>query len=176
MGILGMKLRMLKILRLFLISSLLSIYSLSCVSVKIPMGDSGKTRSSHVQFVPPPSPFSSIQAELADQQWTSARTGNSISFLSECKIRNEPSLEVLEKEVLSALDQVVVKRESLIFNEREALRIRATGKLDGVGVEIDSLIFKRNTCSYTLTFGGRKGSLASEQNLFDKFLKEFKAP
>ncbi len=171
-----MKFKLLKILRIFFVSISIVFVLLSCVSVKIPTGDSMKLRSVGVQFVPPPPPFHHLPTELADQQWTSSTTGNSISFLSECKVRNEPSLEILEKEVLGALDQATSKKQKLLFNEREALRLKAEGKLDGVPVEIDSMIFKKNTCSYTVTFGGRKGSLKNEQNLFDTFLKEFKAP
>lgn len=176
LGTSEMDFRDLRNFSLAFLSILILMMISSCVSVKIPTGGSDKVRAAGVEFVAPANPFSPVATELADQQWTSSKTGNSISYFTECKVRNEPSLEVLEKEVLSAIDQAEVKREKLIYNDREALRIKALGRVDGVAVEIDSLIFKKNTCSYTLTFGGRKGSLKNEQSVFDSFLKDFKAP
>lgn len=161
---------------LFVVSLSCCLLINSCVSVKIPTGGSDKIRATNLTFSPPHSPFLPATTELADMQWTSSKTGNSISVLSECKVRNEPSLDVLQKEVLSAIDVVKVDDQKITFNEREALRIRAQGTLDGVPVQMESIIFKKNSCSYTITFGGRMGQLKSEVPQFETFLKDFQAP
>ncbi len=153
-----------------------SLFAGSCVSVKIPTGGSDKVRATDIQLIPPANPYNATASGLADFQWTSSNTGNSISVFSECKVRNEPSLDVLQKEVLSAIENAKINTQRLIYNEREAVRIQAQGTLDGIPVQIDSMIFKKNTCSYTITYGGRLSNLKKEASYFEDFLKNFKAP
>lgn len=156
------------------IAGILSL--LSCISVNLPTG-AAKTRAQGITLSPPEAPFQLVSSELADQQWQSTKTGNNISYISECGIRNEPSLEVLQKDVLSAIESPeILDQKNLSFNGREAIRVRARGTLDGVPVQLEFLVFKKNNCSYTLTFGGKLSQFNLDFHAFEKFLAGFQAP
>ncbi|MNT62031.1 hypothetical protein D3C72_1997190 [compost metagenome] len=62
------------------------------------------------------------------------------------------------------------------FNGREAQRTIATGDIDGVPVKLSLMIFKKNNCNYTLSYGGVAKEFVREDRYFDEFLKSFKAP
>lgn len=153
----------------------MSLLLSSCVSVKI--GGAKGTPATGVSFQAPTNPFKEIKSESADQAWLSARTGNTISFLSECGNPADAGLSQIENESLAALSELkIIKTEDATFNERAARRTIAQGQVDGVSVQISLLIFKKNGCNYTLTYGGVTKQFSAEENIFQQFQSQFKAP
>lgn len=154
---------------------ILSLLFGGCVSVQLP---GGKIKSAEgVQLVEPSKPFKSIKAVNADKTWLSDKTGNTISYLSDCGGTNDPSLQSLESESLSALNKLhVISSDSSNYNGREALQTVATGEIDGVAVKLHLLFFKKNGCNYTLSYGGVQKQFATELNYFEIFKEKFKAP
>lgn len=153
----------------------MSLLLSSCVSVELP---SGKTKpAKDVTFSEPSSPFSSIKSKSADHAWQSSKTGNTISFLSECGGTADPSLQSLETESLSALNKLeILKTETKTFNGREARQTISAGTIDGVPVALALVVFKKNGCNYTLSYGGVEKQFNSELSVFEKFKDGFKAP
>jgi hypothetical protein len=136
-----------------------------------------RTPAKDVQFQVPEKPFQEIKVLTADKAWLSAETGNTISFLSECNGNVDPTLEQLQNESLTVLDKLkILQAKNLEFNGREALRTEAQGEVDGVPVKMELLIFKKNNCNYTLSFGGVLKRFNTEKKYFDKFTESFKAP
>jgi hypothetical protein len=45
-----------------------------------------------------------------------------------------------------------------------------------VTVDVDVLTFKKNSCSYTLTYVGRAQGFEKDHAVFENFLKGFKVP
>ncbi|WP_413575972.1 hypothetical protein ACLVWU_16430 [Bdellovibrio sp. HCB290] len=147
----------------------------SCVSVELP---SGKTKpAKDVEFSEPGSPYSSFKSKNADRAWQSSKTGNTISFLSECGSNADPSLQTLETESLSAINKLeILKTETKTFNGRESRQTISAGTIDGVPVALALVVFKKNGCNYTLSYGGVEKQFNSELPVFEKFKADFKAP
>lgn len=150
------------------------LYS-GCVSVQLPGGKI--TPAKDVQFSTPADPFEKLKASNADRSWLSSKTGNTISYLSECGSTVDLNLQTIESESLSALSKLnTLSSETLLYNGREARQSISTGELDGVPVQMALLIFKKNGCTYTLTYGGLKKQFSAEISDFEKFKVDFKAP
>lgn len=146
-----------------------------CVSVQLPGGK--VTPAKDVEFQPPTAPFKEIKTANSDKTWLSGKTGNTISFLSECGGNSDPSLEQIESDSLSAMSHTQnLKTEELSYNGRAARQTVSKGTLDGVSVQMRLLVFKKNGCNYTLSFGGLENRFSSEEKYFETFLKGFKAP
>lgn len=147
----------------------------SCVSVSLP----GKKviSAKDVAYESPSSPFKEFKMTNVDKAWLSERTGNTISYFSECGNMADPSLEILESDALAAMNDVdVLKSENILFNGREARQTLASGKLDGVAVKMSLLLLKKNGCNYTLSFGGTAAQFVHEESIFEQFKKNFRAP
>jgi hypothetical protein len=146
-----------------------------CVSVELP--NTKTTSAKDVQWKEPSSPFKEIKATNADKTWLSSRTGNTISFLSECGNTADPSLQTLESESLSALGKIdPISAKIFDFNGRAARNSVSSGEVDGVAVQLELLVFKKNGCNYTLSYGGIKKQFDAEHNVFENFKQNFKAP
>lgn len=153
---------------------LFSACVLSCVSVKIPSASG--TPAKDVKYDNPAAPYSEIKVNTADKAWLSSSTGNTISFLSECNSSEDPSLEELANDNLGVLDNLkILKSDKGEFNGREALFTIAQGDVDGVLVGTRLVIFKKNGCNYTLSYGGVWKTFESERKVFDGFVSSFKA-
>ena len=158
-----------------LVVCFLSLTLTTCVSVQLPGGKSEPAKGVNLQV--PSSPFKEIQSPQIDKSWQSTKTGNTISYFSTCGSSADPSLESLESDALNALNKMEVQSsDEVSFNGRSALQSLAKGHLDGVPVQISVLVFKKNNCNYTLTYGGIEQNFNTEVNVFESFKNSFKAP
>lgn len=147
----------------------------ACVSVKIPTGTG--TPAKDVKYNNPAKPYEEIKVSTADKAWLSSKTGNTISFLSDCNGNADPTLQQLESEPLAVLDKLkILKTDNVNFNGREALHTFAQGEVDGVPVKTALIVFKKNNCNYTLSYGGLLKNFDEEAKHFEKFSESFKAP
>jgi hypothetical protein len=147
----------------------------SCVSVNLP----GKkvVSAKDVSFEAPSSPFKEIKMANVDKAWLSDKTANTISYFSECGNTADPSLESLESDALSAMNDInVLKSENVQFNGRESRQTLVSGKLDGVPVKMSLILLKKNGCNYTLSYGGTASQFSQEESSFENFKRNFRAP
>jgi hypothetical protein len=147
--------------------------SAGCVSVNL----KPKTAQHSIdyKYLTPDSSFQKIESEQTDLAWQNQKSGNTIAVLTECSETADPSLTDLEADMTQVLNESkVVKTENLMFEEREALRSMIEGKVDGIAVKLDVLTFKKNSCSYTLTYMGRAQGFEKDHSAFDSFVKGFK--
>lgn len=145
------------------------------MSVQLPGGK--VTSAKDVGFNAPRSPYKEMSGGNSDKAWISEKTGNTISYLSECGGSSEPSLQQLENDSLSAISDLKVQQsDEVTFNGRAARQSVSLGKIDGVPVQIALLVFKKNGCNYTLSYGGVEKQFSSEQQYFENFKQNFKAP
>lgn len=153
----------------------LSLLVASCVSVNLK--PKAALHSNEYKFQAPASSFRKINSEQTDFAWQNEKSGNTIAVLSECSETRDPSLSDLEAEVSQVLtDSKVIRTQPATFEEREALRTLIEGKIDGVSASVDVLTFKKNSCSYTLTYMGRSQGFEKDHAVFENFLKGFKVP
>lgn len=153
----------------------LIVLTVGCVTVTL-SGGKKRTTAEGIIFTAPTS-FRAIKVESADHAWQNRQNGNSISVHSSCGDETDLSLKQLLLLSVSDLeDVVVVDQKDLTFNNREALRSHLSGRVDGVPTEIETLVFKKNRCTFNLTYVGVKKYFSSGIHVFEEFLTSFKAP
>jgi hypothetical protein len=141
------------------------------------VGEETPQKSADIQFIIPKKPFQEHRLPSSDKAWLSTVTANIISFTSECSLKSDPSLETLVHESIESLDHVeILENETINFNNREAIRTFAKGKIDGIPLAMKTLIFKKNGCNYRIMLSGLVNKIDKDQSQFEEFLREFKAP
>lgn len=156
-------------------SLVLSGFLFGCVSVSLPGNEVAPAKN--VEYRNPELPFEEIKLKTADHTWISKTTGNTVSFLSDCQKNSDPSLEQMLNDSTSVIDHLkVIETQENLFNARSSLESIVEGTVDGVPVKMKVLVFKKNSCNYTLTFAGLKNKFASESTAFEKFQTSFRAP
>jgi hypothetical protein len=146
-----------------------------CVSVNLPGGTNKP--ASGVKYEEPASPFEKDPRKDVDQSWRNPKNGNVISYLSDCSDASDPSLDSIVQGVLGGLSDLNTEStETQTIQNREARRVLAGGKVDGVPTKIDLAVFKRNHCIYILTNVGVEKSFAQDRAAFNAFIKGFRAP
>jgi hypothetical protein len=146
-----------------------------CVSVSL--GGHSTKHASGVAVAAPKAPFKADSSPDVDAVWKDTKNGNLISYLSDCQDDSDPTLETVVQGALEGLSSL--QYESNVesrFQEREARRVMATGKVDGVPTKVDLLVFKRNECIYILTYVGVVQSFSENHEQFEHFLQGFHAP
>lgn len=108
-----------------------------------------------------------------DLAW--GRGDSLISVNSECEGHGDPSLEVLTGHLLIGFeDREILDRERLQLDGRGALRTRALASLDGVPVELEMVVLKKDGCVYDLIHTAPRGSLSEGQSAFDAVVSSFR--
>lgn len=166
---------MMNALRAIAILTVISCFTVACVSVKLDGGES--KRASGVKFETPGGDFQKAARDDVDMAWRNPKNGNVISYLSDCQDVTDPSLDSIVQGVMSSLYNMNIdSNESPTIQGREARRVLASGKVDGVPSKIDLLVFKRNQCIYILTYVGVAKEFGANRGEFDKFVQGFRAP
>lgn len=171
----------------FLIAPLLLIaLSSACVSVNI--GGGKVEKSDGVKFIEPSAGFRAIKSARADGAWNRSATGSTIAYQSSCGDTAESPLESLAEDLFAGFENGKrVKAERVPFDGREALDLEHEGKVDGVATRVRAVIYRKNQCTYVITFVTLPKSLVAakaskpdpsngDADEFSKFLSSFKAP
>lgn len=146
-----------------------------CVTVKL--GGAETQRANGVRIFEPERPFEKQSRDDVDAAFKNPRNGNVISYLSDCKDPSDPPLDNIVAGVLAGLTHLKTEhREETEMLGREARRVQASGKVDGVPSAIDLLVFKRNQCIYILSYVGVKSVFDQNRADFSKFIEGFKVP
>lgn len=159
-----------------LIIFLTTIFMAGCVTVRLGSTNSG-SHAEGVTYQAPRSPFQKDDRDDVDAAWKNPKTGNVISYLSDCGDPNDPPLDHIVQGVLSALtDLKYDSNESQMFQDRAAKHVVAEGTVDGVPSKTELLVFKRNQCMYILSYVGVKKAFDADRDAFNGFLQGFRAP
>ena len=146
----------------------------ACVSVNI--GPKAGLKSSEVKFSAPPAPFDAIGNVPADGAWQNKKNGNTISFYSVCNDPADPPIDVVMRDLFAELEGLkTVHTENRTFDSREALDTEVEGRLDGVPTRIHAVVYKKNSCTYTLSYIGVPKSFEEDRPRFANFLGNFRA-
>lgn len=153
---------------------LTSLFASGCVSVGINTNKKSP-KSDSVVFSEPSKPFEEIKSDTGDKTWLSGKTGNTISYLSECNLNSDSKLEEILTESTSFIDdKKEVSNEEKMYNQRKSVQSVLTGNVDGINVQMFIVIFRKNQCLYTLTYGGTENNFNEEKKIFLNFLDNFK--
>jgi hypothetical protein len=144
----------------------------SCVSVKLAPEVEKSTRT----VFTPPAGFVEAKIPPADQAWKSPKTGNTISYFSECG-NLASSLEQTRDDVLATLPKSkLISSQTIEHDEREALDSLLEGKVEGIPIKMALFLYQKNGCRYSLSYTGRKSLFDQELEQFRGFQKGFRAP
>jgi hypothetical protein len=154
---------------------LIPLLCAGCVSVSL--ATKAEKRATGVKYDSPASPFQSESRHDVDGAWKNPKTGNLISYLTDCQDENDPSLDSVLQTALGGLtDMKTEKKESPTIEGREGRRTVVSGKVDGIASKIDMLAFKRDECIFILSYVGVEKPFEKDHAAFDKFIEGFHAP
>lgn len=163
--------------RLFTILLIATSSTLSCISVKLSGTGAGAKRATGVQYSNPGNGFVEEANPDVDMAWRHPKSGNVISFISDCQDITDPTLDSIVQGTMSGLNSMKIEStETQTFQGREARRVLASGKVDGVPSKVELVVFKRNSCIYILSYVGVEKTFSQNQSDFDKFTLGFRAP
>lgn len=159
--------------RLIIVISFIGLLS-GCISFNI--GPSQSRKAKDVEYKDPSKPFKSFKTANADRAWISESTGNTLSYSSECG-DSSPNIDQVYTELISGVSgSQIIEENRGFFNERTSISTTTRGNLDGVPVQMSFIVFKKNNCVYSLSYGGVEQKFAAEHNIFKAFVDSFKAP
>ena len=130
---------------------LATLVLVNCVSVKL--SERKVIKSSSTLYVIPSKPFYEVKNQHLDKAWQNKNTGGTISYLSDCNNPVDTSLDNILRGIISEIEHAnVIESSQVTYNDRDALHAYVSGKVDGVNSQVELIIFKKNNCTYILTY------------------------
>ncbi|MCB0347571.1 MAG: hypothetical protein KDD37_01985 [Bdellovibrionales bacterium] len=146
----------------------------SCVSVQL-QKPLVLEKSKYYSLVVPSKPFVRMEQTGMDQYWRNAKNANSISLQTACSENYDPSFQDLSYQNIQGIDEIKKVVESKFdYNSRVGLKSEYEGLVDGISVVIKLVVFKKNNCSYVISYFGKKQSIESDLHTFNKFVNNFR--
>lgn len=124
---------------------------------------------------PPAGGWERIEFSDNDLAWTDGK-GSVISVNAVCEGHGDASLKVLTDHLLLGFeDRHVIEREELRLDGRGALRTRANASLDGVPVELELTLVKKDGCVYDLIYTAPAGRFGVHAADYRRLVRSFSA-
>ncbi len=166
--------RALTLARFLIVTLVLALSALSCVSVKMPFGPVPKATQAHVQK--PAGAFVTMASNVADEAWISQKTGNTLSYLSECKETDESPKQIALDTAQAIENSKVLDISSGTIDSYPSAEVLVSGRVDSQKVKMAIAVFKTSQCTFSITYGGLENQFDAEWSEFVTFKKGFKAP
>jgi hypothetical protein len=117
-----------------------------------------------------------VFVEGNDLAFSEPDTGRALSVNSTCEGHDDPPLPVLTRHLLMGFtERQEVSQQLMSLDGREALRSRHSAKLDGVPVELDLVVLKKDGCVFDFTYVAPPGQAEARMGDFDTLLAGFHA-
>jgi hypothetical protein len=116
-----------------------------------------------------------VHFESASAGWFDDSSGAIISTNATCRADTEAApLAALTRELLVGYTERQIESETLIpLQNREALRSHVRAKLDGVAMELDLVVLRKDGCVFDLAYAAPPASFARGQPDFARFVAGF---
>ncbi len=125
---------------------------------------------------PDPAVWTPVESAGNDLAWVNQKTGHVLAMNSTCEGHADPGLDVLTTHLLFGFtERELKKRETKMIDGREAMLSNYEAKLDGVEMEIDLAVLKKNECVHDFMYVAPKGRAAEFKGAFDRLISEFTA-
>lgn len=123
-----------------------------------------------------PPGWARVKVSDNDVAWYTQETGYALSVNSTCRTYEDAPLDVLTRHLLMGFtERQPVDAQTVVVDEREALRSRYRAKLDGVPVELLFLVLKKDDCVYDFTYVAPLGHFGDRVDDFDALVRGFHA-
>lgn len=117
------------------------------------------------------SPASFNENDLA---WT-APQGQVIAVNATCEEHGDPSLKVLTDHMLLGFeDRIFASQEELQLDGRGALKSRLTASLDGVPIDLELTVLKKDGCVYDFTYTSPHGRFEEHVGDYRRLVSSFR--
>ncbi|MFL5345062.1 MAG: hypothetical protein ACJ8AT_09720 [Hyalangium sp.] len=117
-----------------------------------------------------------VFVEGNDLAFSEADTGRALSVNSTCEGYDDPPLPVLTRHLLMGFtERREVSQQLIPLDGREALRSRHLAKLDGVPVELELVVLKKDGCVFDFTYVAPPGQAEPRMRDFDQLVAGFHA-
>lgn len=111
-----------------------------------------------------------------DLAFSETDTGRAISINSTCEGHDDPPLPVLTRHLLMGFtEREELSQELIMLDRREALRSRHLAKLDGVPVELELVVLKKDGCVFDFIYVAPPGQAEARMADFEALLAGFHA-
>lgn len=95
------------------------------------------------------SPWSELNAEGSDYALSNNETHSIFLFNSACRKYEGSNLSALTSSILSGMEELkILNKKNTYYQEREAVEVLASGKLDGVLRFFQIITIQKNNCIY----------------------------
>ncbi len=116
-----------------------------------------------------PAPWRQLEVEDNDLAYFIDATGHTMALNATCEGHDDPPLDVLTRHLLMGFTERALREQARVqVQGREALRSRYGAKLDGVPVELELLVLKKDGCVYDFSY-------IAPPALFAQHLPDFEA-
>lgn len=121
-----------------------------------------------------PAKWKVLPADSADHAYQD-ESGSIVFYNSICKKHSQKEVEILQRNLFQGIaDLKIISKNTINLYQREAARTIASGKLDGVKVNIFSNVFNRNFCTYDVVFiSPHVDKLKRHKKIFKQLEKAF---
>ncbi len=117
-----------------------------------------------------------VYVQDSDLAFSETGTGRAFSINSTCEGHDDPPLPVLTRHLLMGFTERQEQAQRIIvLDGREALRSRYIAKLDGVPVELELVVLKKDGCVFDFTYVAPPGEVEPRMADFDTLLAGFRA-
>jgi hypothetical protein len=123
----------------------------------------------------PSAGWKAVSLDDNDLAWVSTSSEHSLAVDSTCDPGEDAPLEILTNHLLMGFterERLAQEMESL--DGREALRSRYRVKLDGVTIELELLVMKKDGCVYDFVYQSPPGHADDKRADFDRLVHGFK--
>jgi hypothetical protein len=115
-------------------------------------------------------PFHAKGSEVAFHN----RSGGTVAASAQCPSKDDVPLDVLTNHLLFGFEhQVVLGRSELTLDGRQALRTHLRAEFDGVPIELDLIVLKKDGCTYDLQLISAPDQFKARQPDFEAFVRGF---
>jgi hypothetical protein len=123
-----------------------------------------------------PSHWRRVYLKDNDLAFSEEGTGRALSINSTCEGHDDPPLPVLTRHlVMGFTDREEQSQKRIHLDGREALRSRYLARLDGVPVELEMVVLKKDGCVFDFTYVAPPGQAEERMTDFDGLLAGFHA-
>jgi hypothetical protein len=124
---------------------------------------------------PPASGWRSVPVDESDLAWVSTTSEHSLAVDSTCDPGQDAPLEILTNHLLMGFtDRERVSEALEQIDGREALRSRYRAKLDGVPLELELVVLKKDGCVYDFFYQSPPGLSDDKHADFERLVHGFK--
>ncbi len=124
-----------------------------------------------VRFGPVPAGWTSITVQGADVAYRDEADEGSVLFDVRCHDRDDdaPLPSLTEHLIMGTTARDVQREDTIPFDGREALHTLMTAKLDGVPMQYDLYVMKKDGCVYDLVYVAPPDRFAAGSASFERF-------